>query len=109
MPTDTDAYLAIKGHVVCIEKATGAERWRTKIKRGSVTTLSDAGDLVLAYGGGHLFGLDKADGRILWENTLPGLGHSYCIIAGASAEQAATAAIAAAIQAAQSSSAAAAG
>ena len=100
----SDIYITIKAHVVCIDQKTGEEKWRTKLKRYGIMPVVDTGEVIVAYSGGHLFGLDKETGEILWENGLPGLGHGTCLISGDSAQQAAQTAIAAAIAAAQSSS-----
>lgn len=106
MKPNTDLYITIKGHVVCIHRDSGCEIWRTKLKRSGVSPVVDAGDFVIAYSGGHLFALDKSDGKILWENKLKGLGHGYCLIAGDSAQQAAATTIAQAIAAQQAAAAA---
>jgi outer membrane protein assembly factor BamB len=74
-------YLGIKGQVLCLEKDTGREIWRTPVRRGVLVNVVVDGDFVLVYSNGHLFSLDSESGRILWENKLPGLGHGYAIIA----------------------------
>ena len=84
-------FIGIKGHAVCIDVRDGTEKWRTKLKNSSVTPVVEIGKIVVAYAGGHLFGLDRDSGRILWENKLPGLGHGYCLITGDSGQQAAAA------------------
>lgn len=38
-------------------------------------------DMVFAYAGGHLFGINAYDGSIKWENELKGFGYGTCIIA----------------------------
>ena len=74
-------YLGIRGQVVCLEKATGRERWRTELRNSQLTTVVLDGELVIAYTRGHIYGLAKDTGRVLWENTLAGLGYGYCMIA----------------------------
>ncbi len=76
-------FLGIKGHAVCINKKTGKEVWRTKLKVnwGGVTNIHYDNNLIYVYVNGHLFCLDSESGSIKWGNDLPGLGHSYCIIA----------------------------
>jgi hypothetical protein len=74
-------YLGIKGHVVCIEKDSGRELWRTPVKSSQLTNVLADDDGVFAYSGGHLFCLSPTDGRIRWKSELPGLGFGYCILA----------------------------
>jgi outer membrane protein assembly factor BamB len=74
-------YLGIKGHVVCIEKDSGRELWRTLIKGSQLTNILVDDDGIFAYSGGHLFCLSPADGTIRWKSDLPGLGFGYCILA----------------------------
>ena len=75
-------FIGIKGHVVCLDKATGTRQWETKLKSTSgVTNVLFEQDCVFAYSGGHLFCLDADSGRIRWENKLDGLGYGACIIA----------------------------
>ena len=75
-------FLGIKGHVVCLEKATGKTLWDTKLKSTSgVTNLLFEDNRVFAYSGGHLFCVNAENGRILWENKLDGFGYCACIIA----------------------------
>ncbi|NVK21144.1 MAG: PQQ-binding-like beta-propeller repeat protein [Kangiellaceae bacterium] len=76
-------YIGMAGHIACIDKSTGNEIWRTKLKKGSsLTNLVREGNQVIAYSGGHLYALNALTGNIQWENELKGLGYSYCIIAG---------------------------
>ncbi len=75
-------YLGIKAHVVCIDSSSGRELWRTELRNSQLTTISVCGEVLIAYAGGHLFGLKPEDGTILWTNQLPGLGYGYCLIAG---------------------------
>jgi hypothetical protein len=100
-------YLGVNRHVLCLDKRTGREVWRTELKRSHLITVMVAGDMLLAHAGGSLFGLRIGDGSILWRNDLPGLGYGYCTLAsdGSSAsnpagvhqaQQAQTAAMAAA-------------
>lgn len=76
-----NVYIGIKGYAVCINKKTGDELWRTKLRSmTTLTTISHDNQYVFAYANGHLFCLDADTGKINWENTLPGLGHGHCII-----------------------------
>lgn len=92
-------YVGMAGHIACIDKSTGNEVWRTKIKKGSsLTNLIKEGNQIIAYSGGHLFALNALTGDIQWENELKGLGYSYCIIAGSDQAAGASASAASAQQ-----------
>lgn len=91
-------YLGVGGYVVCLDKATGQEFWRTQIKRGQLTSIMIDGDMILAHSGGHLFGLKASSGALLWENELKGLGYGYAIMASAAATPQAATAVASQIQ-----------
>ena len=91
------AYMGVKGTVVAVDVATGKERWRTYVRSSTITNVAPCDKVVLVYAKGHLFGLDKENGRILWENQLEGLGYGYGII-GVEGGQSAAATSAAAQQ-----------
>jgi len=74
-------YLGTGSYVVCLDKRSGKELWRTKLKKTGLLTIAVVDDLVVAHARGSVYGLSKNDGVILWENGLPGLGYNYCIIA----------------------------
>ncbi len=74
LPRDL-AWVGIGGSVIALDVATGGERWRTRLKRGSaMVVLAADGDRLLATAAGELFCLDASTGRILWRNRLRGLG-----------------------------------
>lgn len=74
-------FLGIKGHVLCLNKETGKELWRTKMISANITNILYEGDFVFAYASGHFFCLNSSDGNIIWENGLNGMGYGSCIIA----------------------------
>jgi outer membrane protein assembly factor BamB len=75
-------YIGIGGRVVAIDRATGSELWRCKLKsNGFVTVYSDASGLYAAAAG-ELYAIDRATGAILWRNKLKGLGMSIIAFAG---------------------------
>lgn len=82
--------IGVGGHVVAIERSTGEEKWRTRLKSASIVTILVDGPLVFAGAGGELFCLALATGEILWHNKLKGLGLSLVVL-GANAEGAAKA------------------
>lgn len=78
-------YIGVGGHAVAIDRTTGTELWRTKLKASSfVTVYSDHGGL---YAGakGELFCLDRTTGSILWHNRLSGLGMNVITFSGSAA------------------------
>ena len=77
----SNLYLGIQGHVVCIEKLTGKELWKTKLKGMSITNVFCDANNIYAYASGHLFCLEPAFGKIQWKNGLSGYGYGSCIFA----------------------------
>ena len=88
----TQTFLGIKGSVVCLDTATGTERWRRHLRSSQLTTLSVTAEIVVAYANGHAFGLDRSTGGIIWENSLEEMGYGYCIIASGDPNSSAVAA-----------------
>jgi outer membrane protein assembly factor BamB len=74
-------YVGVKRYVLCLERRTGREIWRTELKNSILVNLVVNGDMILAHAGGVMFGLRAADGAILWRNEFTGLGYGYCLIA----------------------------
>jgi outer membrane protein assembly factor BamB len=64
----------IKGQVLALDRTTGTEVWRTRLKGASFVNLLADGDIVVAATSGEVFGLDGATGSILWHNPLRRLG-----------------------------------
>jgi outer membrane protein assembly factor BamB len=64
----------IKGHVIALDKTTGREMWRTKLKRADFVNLLTDGNLVFAATSGEVYCLDGTTGSILWNNPMRGLG-----------------------------------
>jgi len=61
-------FLGISNHVVCLDKKTGDQVWKTKLKSSSITNVYYENGCVFAYSGGHLFSLNAIDGSVNWEN-----------------------------------------
>lgn len=94
-------FAGIRGHVVAIDKGTGAELWRTKLKGGSfVSVVLDEGK-VYAATQGEVFCLDPTTGSELWRNRMPRLGLGIVSLAGAGATGGSGSSAAAAEQAAR--------
>src|SRR5690348_13510939 len=83
-------FIGIKGTVVALDRATGQEVWRSKLKgSGFVNVVLDGGELY-ATTQGEVFRLDPASGAVCWNNTLTGLGHGLITVATAVNQQAIT-------------------
>jgi putative pyrroloquinoline-quinone binding quinoprotein len=96
-------YIGLGGHVLAIDRATGAEIWRCKLRSSSFVTISVEADAIYAGANGELFCIDPSTGTVRWHNRLKGLGLSVVAFGGSG-----EATTAAAVQAAQAAAAAAA-
>lgn len=80
-------YVGIRGTVVALDRATGAEAWRTPLKGYGFVNVVDGGggDLLAATRGEvfclDVFCLDPVDGRIRWANPMRGLGYGLACFA----------------------------
>lgn len=76
----------IKGHVIALDRTTGSELWRTKLKGDNFVNLASDGVYIFAGTAGEVFCLDPETGALLWRNPLKGLGLGLVsLLAGASA------------------------
>jgi outer membrane protein assembly factor BamB len=75
-------FVGIGGHVVALDRATGSEIWRTKLKGSDFVNVALDGDTLLATARGQLFCLDPSSGSIRWQNELKGLGLGLVSLAG---------------------------
>jgi outer membrane protein assembly factor BamB len=64
----------IKGHVVALDRTTGSELWRTKLKGADFVNLVSDGSYIFAGTAGEVFCLDSTTGAVLWRNPMKGLG-----------------------------------
>jgi outer membrane protein assembly factor BamB len=78
-------YIGMKGHVLAIDRSTGVEAWRAKLKGGGFVTLYREDRTLYAGTSGELFCLDVDSGRILWHNPLKGMGLGLMTILGGAA------------------------
>jgi outer membrane protein assembly factor BamB len=85
-------FVGTKGTVVALDRTTGAERWRTKLRGSDFVNVVVDGDVVLASTKGEVHCLDAASGGVRWVNKLPGLGYGMVAIGSASGQQALNAA-----------------
>ncbi|HET7601809.1 MAG TPA: PQQ-binding-like beta-propeller repeat protein [Gemmatimonadales bacterium] len=82
MPGDL-LFVGLRGHAIALDKATGSERWRTKLKGTEFVHLVSDGRLLYASTRGNVFALDPATGAILWQNPMKGLGFGLAaLVAG---------------------------
>lgn len=79
--------IGIGGNVVALDRATGQEVWRTRLKGDFVNVAFLDGDL-FATASGELFSLDAATGKVRWQNPLKGLGRGLVTIAAPGGGQA---------------------
>jgi outer membrane protein assembly factor BamB len=67
-------HTGIKGHVIALDRATGSERWRTKLRGADFVNLASDGTFIFAGTSGEVFCLDPDTGALLWHNPMKGLG-----------------------------------
>jgi len=67
-------YIGIGGHVVAVDRATGTEIWRARLRTGAVVNLAGDDRSLYASAQGELFCLDPMTGTVLWKNPLRKLG-----------------------------------
>lgn len=108
-------FVGIKHHVIAMDRATGAEVWRTQLPakyRSSamlVSVLYDGAGLFASMAG-EVFALDPKTGALLWHEAFKGLGTGFVTFAseqGGSTSVTETAAAAAAVVAQRAAAAAA--
>jgi outer membrane protein assembly factor BamB len=80
-------FAGIKGTVVALDRATGSELWRCRLKGSDFVNLVLDGNSLYATTKGELFCLDPATGQIRWHNRLSGLGWGLVTIATATSGQ----------------------
>lgn len=83
-------FVGIKGHVLALDRSTGAERWRTKLKGGEFVHLVTDGQRLYATAQGEAFCLDGTTGAVLWRNPMKGLGLGLASMLAAESAAAAT-------------------
>lgn len=74
MPSHHPLFIGVGGHVVAIDRTTGTEIWRRKLKSSMFCTVHFDGQYVYAGAQGELFCLDPATGEVRWHNKLPRTG-----------------------------------
>jgi outer membrane protein assembly factor BamB len=76
-------FVGIRGSVLALDEATGAELWRSPLKGGQFVNVTLVAGVVYATTKGEIYALDSATGQIRWHNPMRGLGTGLMTIAGA--------------------------
>ena len=74
--TSGPLYIGLGRHVVAIDRITGAEIWRCRLRSTSYLTITVEPEAIYAGASGELYCIDPATGSIRWHNRLTGLGMS---------------------------------
>lgn len=69
--------------MVALDRATGAELWRTKLKGADFVNVSFLDGQLYATTRGEAYCLDETTGHVRWNNRLRGLGWGLVTIASA--------------------------
>ena len=85
LPRDL-VYVGIGGSVVALDRTTGSERWRTRLKRNQLVMLTTDGERLYASVLGQAYCLDPTTGTVLWNNPLKGLGLGIATMVGPNGE-----------------------
>lgn len=67
-------FVGIRGSMVALDRTTGSERWRTRLKGQGTVLFSVEDTAVYATANGECWCLDAVTGAVLWHNPLRGLG-----------------------------------
>jgi outer membrane protein assembly factor BamB len=81
MKTSDLVYVGIKGSVVALNRATGAQAWATHLKGSGFVNVVLDGDRILAATYGEIFCVDPITGQGRWHNPLKGFGYGLACIA----------------------------
>ena len=74
-------FIGIRGSVVALYRATGAEAWTTHLKGANFVNVVVEPDRILAAAQGEIFCLAPYTGEVLWHNRLKGYGMGLAAIA----------------------------
>ena len=81
MRTSDLVFIGIKGCVIALDRATGAQVWVTRLKGGDFVNVVVRNGAILASCYGEIFCLDALTGNALWHNPLKGFGMGLATIA----------------------------
>ena len=80
-------FIGIKGTALALDRATGQEVWRAKLKGSDFASVVLLDGDLFATASGELFCLDAATGKLRWQNPLKGLGYGLITIAASDSQQ----------------------
>ena len=80
-------YAGLAGNVVALDRATGAERWRTRLTRTTTVMLTSDDEHIYATALGEAFCLDPVTGHILWRNPLKRLGYGIATLLSSTGQE----------------------
>ena len=83
-------FIGINGIVLALDRATGQEVWRSKLKGSQFVNVALDGGELYATTLGEIFRLDPETGHVRWNNKLSGLGRGLVTMATAASQQAIT-------------------
>ena len=84
----SNLFIGISGSVLAIDRATGQEIWRAKLKGSDFVNVALEDGALYAATHGELFCLDPTTGQVRWHNQLKGLGFGLISMAPSQDEQA---------------------
>lgn len=82
MNNDQFIFVGIGGHVAALDRLSGVEVWRTKVKGNDFVNVCFVEGKLYATSGGEITCLDKYTGAVVWHNKLKGLGTGLVTVAG---------------------------
>ena len=83
LTVDDLVIIGIKGTVLALDRFSGVEVWRQKLKGCDFTNLTRDGNMIFAAAAGELSCIDATNGQVLWVNPLKGMGFGIVTIATA--------------------------
>jgi len=87
MGQPTMIFIGIGGTVLALDRATGQEVWRSKLKGADFTNVVLQDEALYAATEGELFCLDPTSGQVRWHNRLKGLGTGLITIGSSGCQQ----------------------
>ena len=82
--SDRLVFVGINGHAIALDRATGRDVWRARLK-GHFVNLVLFGEDLFATAQGEIFCLDPETGMIRWNNRLKGMGYGLATVAAPAA------------------------
>ncbi|MBN1568108.1 MAG: PQQ-binding-like beta-propeller repeat protein [Acidobacteria bacterium] len=86
-------FLGIHGSAIALDETTGTQVWATKLKGSDFVNLVLTDNRLYASTKGEIYCLDTGTGKIIWQNSLRGMGRGLICIAAPGAQPNLTAGI----------------